>query len=226
MKWPFLSSHQRKKAHFSFSQQAPSGLKGRFFTMVFTRGIGVRRLIAYGVPFLILIMVYQIWKRPCHSTPFGGQVWFFIHQSTFNIFKQKINLSDGGGLWVTNLTSFLYLLPVARLLCPLARSFSLKQSFTQNKLWTHQKRGSLCYSISLWTPTSRHIVTTEWNPWSSSEECPGQVPLWLEFCWTPIRISAVEKRHVSYPAFCKCAHSGLSLRKKKCGWKKPASPPR
>ncbi|XP_057372672.1 protein-tyrosine sulfotransferase 2-like isoform X1 [Daphnia carinata] len=73
MKWPFVSNHQRKKAQFSFSHQAPLGLKKRFLTMVFTRGVGVKRILIYGIPILILIMVFQIWKRPCNSTPFGGQ---------------------------------------------------------------------------------------------------------------------------------------------------------
>lgn len=72
MKWPFHSYHQRKKAQFPFSKQ--SRFTTEVFTMMFTRGIGLKRLIIYGVPFLILIMVFQIWKRPCYSAPFGGQV--------------------------------------------------------------------------------------------------------------------------------------------------------
>jgi len=42
--------------------------------MVLTRGISLKRIVIYGVGILVVIMVFQIWKQPCFSPPFGGQV--------------------------------------------------------------------------------------------------------------------------------------------------------
>jgi len=39
----------------------------------FLAGRGPKRWIFYGIPILILLMVFQIWNRPCYSAPFGGQ---------------------------------------------------------------------------------------------------------------------------------------------------------
>ena len=109
---------------------------------------------------------------------------------------------------------FLPLLVVSSARRSLALLSSLKISFKQN---VDTKRSSLCYSTSLWTPKSGRTATTEWSPWSSLEECLVRAPLWPVFCWTPIRISAAVKRHVSYHAFYKWEPNGSNLKKKKCG---------
>ena len=43
----------------------------------FLSGRGPKRWLFYGIPILILIMVFQIWNRPCYLAPFGGQVKSF-----------------------------------------------------------------------------------------------------------------------------------------------------
>jgi len=37
-------------------------------------GRGYRRWMAYVLPFLLLVIIYQMWNKPCHVNPFGEQV--------------------------------------------------------------------------------------------------------------------------------------------------------
>jgi len=69
MRRPFLFQQPRKKAHHYLELTQPSRLT------MFSRGINLKRMVFYTFALLIFIMLYQIWNRPCHSSPFGGQVY-------------------------------------------------------------------------------------------------------------------------------------------------------